>query len=239
MVSGGSGITPFISIIREVLFLANTANGKMPRILLICAFKKSKELTMLDLLLPVTATAFDISLLQLKIEAYITREQVLQADGKKLLRTIWFKPNVSDVPVSAVLGPNSWLWLGAIISASFVIFLILIIILARYYIYPIDHNTDMIYSMPARAALNLFLICISMVMAASAAVLWNKKQNAREMKQIQNADMPTPATSPGSQFHHADRELESLPQQSLLQATRVHPGERPNFKSKIFSSHFL
>ncbi|OAY30344.1 ferric reduction oxidase 2-like [Manihot esculenta] len=230
MVSGGSGITPFISIIREVLFLANTANGKMPRILLICAFKKSEELTMLDLLLPVTATAFDISLLQLKIEAYITREQVLQADGKKLLRTIWFKPNVSDVPVSAVLGPNSWLWLGAIISASFVIFLILIIILARYYIYPIDHNTDMIYSMPARAALNLFLICISMVMAASAAVLWNKKQNAREMKQIQNADMPTPATSPGSQFHHADRELESLPQQSLLQATRVHPGERPNFK---------
>ncbi|XP_057996131.1 ferric reduction oxidase 2 [Hevea brasiliensis] len=230
MVSGGSGITPFISITREILFLANTTNGRTPRLLLVCAFKKSVDLTMLELLLPVTGTTFDISHLQLQIEAYVTREKLAQADPQKLLRTIWFKPDVSDVPVSAVLGPNSWLWLGAIISASFIIFLILITTLTRYYIYPIDHNTDMIYSLPARAALNLFFISISIVMAASAAFLWNKKQNAKEIKQIQNTDMPTPGMSPGLQSRHADRELESLPHQSLLQATRVHQGERPNLK---------
>ncbi|XP_012090729.2 ferric reduction oxidase 2-like [Jatropha curcas] len=230
MVSGGSGITPFISIFREMLFIANTTNVKTPRILLVCTFKKSINLTMLDLLLPVSGTTPDLSLLQLEIEAYITSEKELEPENQKL-RTIWFKPNASDVPVSAVLGPNGWLWLAAIISTSFIVFLILIGILTRYYMYPIDHNTNMMYSMPARSALNMLFISVSIVMTASAAFVWNKKHNAKEMKQIQNIDTPTPGMSPVClQFHDTERELENLPYQSLLQATSVHLGQRPDFK---------
>ncbi|XP_065869412.1 ferric reduction oxidase 2-like [Euphorbia lathyris] len=230
MISGGSGITPFISIIREILFLANTTNGKTPKILLVCAFKKSNGLAMLDLLMPVSGTTFDISRLQLEIEAYITREQELKKENHNLLRTIWFMPKASDVPISAVLGPNSWLWLSAIISASFIIFLLLIGILTRYYIYPIDHNSNRIYTVPSRSALNMFTISFSILITASAAFLWTKKHNSKEMKQIKNTDMPTPGTLPGSKITNTDRELESLPHQSLLQATKVHLGERPNLE---------
>lgn len=68
--------------------------------------------------------------------------------------------------------------------------------------------------------------------AASAAVLWNKKGNSKEARQIQNIDAPTPTTSPSSWFYNADRELESVPQESLVKATKVHFGGRPPLKSK-------
>ncbi|KAF8380183.1 hypothetical protein HHK36_027665 [Tetracentron sinense] len=233
MVSGGSGITPFISIIRELIFRSTTLSCKTPRVLLICAFKNSADLTMLDLLLPVSG-APDISHLELEIEAYITRDKEATTDNQKLLRTVWFKPNASDAPISSILGPNSWLWLGAIISSSFVIFLILMGILTRYYIFPIDHNTNKIYSYSSRAVLNMLFICICIAMTASLVFLRNKKQNAMEAKQIQNMDAPTPMTSPGSWFYNADRELESLPHQSLVQATKVHFGKRPDLKKMLF-----
>ncbi|KAK6786751.1 hypothetical protein RDI58_015276 [Solanum bulbocastanum] len=135
-------------------------------------------------------------------------------------------------PVSAVLGQNNWLCLGAIITSSFIMFLLLIAILNRYYIYPIDHNTGMISSYSERAALSMLLLCVSIGVTASAAFVWNKKQKVKEMVQIQNNDIPTPTTSPGtgSWFNNADIELESLPFQTFTRATQVHYGVRPNLK---------
>ncbi|OVA13967.1 Protein of unknown function DUF819 [Macleaya cordata] len=234
LVCGGSGITPFISIIREIIFRSTTSNCKTPRILLICAFKKSADLTMLDILLPLSGTPSDISRIQLQIEAYVTREKQPTLENKNLLRTIWFKPNSTDMPISAILGPNSWLWLGAIISSSFVIFLILLGVLTRYYINPIDHNTNKIYSYTSKSLLCMLFICISIAITSTVVVLWNKKQNAMGVKQIQNTDTPTPTTSPGSWFYNADRELESVPSQSLVQATNLHFGARPDLKKILF-----
>lgn len=144
IVSGGSGITPFISIIRELIYIAGSTSCKIPKVLLVATFKKSADLAMLDLLLPLSGTTYDILRLQLQIEAYVTREKEPLKD--KLLKTLWLKPNASERPVSVVLGQNNWLWLGAIITSSFIMFLLLIGILNRYYIYPADHNTGMIDS---------------------------------------------------------------------------------------------
>ncbi|MCE3214607.1 hypothetical protein HAX54_052860 [Datura stramonium] len=230
MVSGGSGITPFISIIRELIYIAGSTSSKIPKVLLVAAFKKSADLVMLDLLPPLSGTTYDTSQLQLQIEAYVTREkEPLKA---KLPRTLWLKPNTSERPVSAVLGQNNWLWLGAIITSSFIMFLLLIGILNRYYIYPADHNTGMIYSYSERAALSMLFLCVSIAITASAAFVWNKKQKAKEMVQIQNNDMPTPLTSPrpGSWLENADIELESLPFQTFTRATKIHYGERPNLR---------
>lgn len=235
MVSGGSGITPFISIIRELIFASTVNKSNTPQIILICSFKNSSDLTMLDLLLPMVGTPSELSNLKLRIEAYVTREKQPTTENSKLLRAIWFKPRATDAPISSILGPNSWLLLAIIISSSFIIFLILIGIIGRYYIYPIDHNTNQIFSYPLRAFLHMLVICVSIAATASAAVLWNKKQNAMEARQIQNMEGSTPAGSPDSWFYNADRELESLPHQSLFQATNVHYGERPDLKSKLIS----
>ncbi|KAG4940240.1 hypothetical protein JHK87_044111 [Glycine soja] len=232
MVSGGSGITPFISIIRELIYLNTTFKCKTPKVVLICAFRNSTSLSMLDMILPISGTPSEISNMELQIEAYITRDKELKADCPIHTQTIWFKPNPSDAPVHAILGPNSWLWLGAIISSSFIIFLILIGIITRYYIFPIDHNSNEIFSFPLIAFLNMLVICVSIASAASVAFLWNKKHNAKEAKQAQNLEGSTPTVSPNSMVHNADRELESLPYQSLIHATNVHYGVRPDLRSK-------
>ncbi|KAJ0487794.1 putative ferric-chelate reductase (NADH) [Helianthus annuus] len=118
LISGGSGITPFISIIRELTFQQLNDNRKIPtNVLLVCAFKHSTDLSMLKLLLPLTSntsTTSNISQTNLKIQAYITRETEQQQpleNTDSSLRTIWFKPMPNDMPVSAPLGPDSWLWL--------------------------------------------------------------------------------------------------------------------------------
>ncbi|KAK2983561.1 hypothetical protein RJ640_023095 [Escallonia rubra] len=233
MVSGGSGVTPFISIIRELLFTSATTSFKTPKLLLVTVFKKSVDLTMLDLLLPVSGTICDFSKLGLQIEAYVTRENGPTTDGQKPHRTVWFKPSTSDAPVSACLGSNSWLWLGAIIVSSTVSFFLLVSILTRFYIYPIDHNSNMTFSYPLRSALNMLLMCVSIAITAAVGFVWNKKRNDTEKSQIQNTDTPTPLTSPGgpgSWYYNAERELESLPHQAYGQATNVHYGERPNLE---------
>lgn len=236
LVCGGSGITPFISIIRSLIFKANAEGGKTPRVLLICAFKKSIDLTMIDLILPVsgTGTAFDISCLQLQIEAYVTREKQPVLNDKKLVKTIWFKSNAFDEPISAALGQNGWIYLSIIISSSFVLYLLLVAILTRYYIYPIDHNSGLIYPYFSRSSLSMLFICISITFVATFVFLWNKKQN-KDLGKIKNIYASNPSTSSGSGYYNADRELGSLPHQSLVQTAKVHYGERPDMK-KILSS---
>ncbi|XAR63033.1 Ferric-chelate reductase (NADH) [Bertholletia excelsa] len=224
MVSGGSGIAPFMSIIKEFIFTRSTLKTKTPQLLLVSAFKYSSDLTMLDLLLPSSPPAFEDSNLDLQVEAYVTREIEPPLEKPQILRTIWFNPNTSNMPISPILGPTAWLWLGVIVSSSFVVFLLLMGILTRFYIYPIDHNTNRIYSHTSQATLNMILICISIAMAASAAFLWNKRQTTREAKQMWEAST---GSWPGD-----DREMQSLSYRfpSIGKSIKVHYGGRPELR---------
>ncbi|EYU32156.1 hypothetical protein ABFS82_02G166300 [Erythranthe guttata] len=238
MVSGGSGVTPFISIIRELIYTSENLKCKTPEILLITSFKNSNDLTLLDLILPLCGAPPEFPNLDLKIEAYVTRERAAPPKEQEntKIRTVWLKPNPSDAPISPILGPNSYLWLGAIISSSFIIYLIFIGILTRYTIYPIDRNTNKIYATSSRALIHMLFLCIGIFIAATSAFSMNKSKNAREIKttQIQHMEGATPQASPNSSFYNADRELESLPQQSISQLINLHYGERPDLKRVLF-----
>ncbi|KAL7002468.1 ferric-chelate reductase (NADH) [Sarracenia purpurea var. burkii] len=246
MVSGGSGITPFISIIRHLIFLSQTPSTTTPPppavAILICAFRNSSDLSTLDLLLPISSPpSHHFPNLNLQIQAFVTRETKPTTENRydhlqHKTRTLWFNPNPSALPFSPVLGSNSWLWLGVIVSSSFVMFLLLMGILTRYYIFPIDRNTNQIYSYSARSALNGLIICASIAGAATAAFYWNKKGGGwREPNQVQNlkgALLPqTAATGTAESWVvNAERELESLPQPSLADFINVHYGARPDLK---------
>ena len=176
--------------------------------------------------------------MQLQIEAYVTREnEQTFTDSEKHLQTIWFKSDPFDSPISAALGTNNWLWLGAIISSSFVMFLLILGIFTRYYIFPIEQETYEPYHFTLRALWDIFLVCTCIFIASSAIFLWCKKKNAKELEGVLYLQVPTSPTSSGSQFYVAHRELESLPHQSLAQATKVHFGGRPDLKSKLPPPH--
>ncbi|KAF8113007.1 hypothetical protein N665_0058s0104 [Sinapis alba] len=227
MVSGGSGITPFISVIRDVIATSQTQKCKIPKITLICAFKNSSEISMLDLVLPLSGLHTDLSSdINIKIEAFITREKEARSSdaATEQIKTLWFKPSLSDQPISSILGPNSWLWLCGILSSSFLIFMIIIGLITRYYIYPIDHNTYKIYSWTSETIIYILVISVSIMATSSAAMFLNKNKYV-ENKQVQNVDIPSSTTSCG---YNSMREIESSPQESLVQSTTLHYGERPN-----------
>lgn len=235
MISGGSGITPFFSIIRELLFNASTRSCWTKQIVLITTFKNSVDLTMLDLLLPVSGN-YDIEELPLRIEAYVTREKEPTPDDQKLCQTLWFLPSETDAPVSANLGStNSWLWHGAIISSSFISFLLFFGILSRYLIYPDGHNSGSRYSYTEKQALCMFFVCLSVAMTATLTFIWNEKQNVRKMQEVHNLDEPAPKgfMKPGLWLYNSKRDLESFPHQSIFKNTTVHYGERPNFRKLL------
>ncbi|XP_010545917.1 PREDICTED: ferric reduction oxidase 4 isoform X1 [Tarenaya hassleriana] len=242
LVSGGSGITPFISVIREIIFQSQNRNTKLPNILLVCSFKHYQDLALLDLIFPVSGISIsDISKLNLRIEVYVTREekQTIPAEEHRLLQTKWFKPNSLDSPISPILGPNNFLWLGAVIVSSFAMFLFFTAIVTRYYIYPVDHNSGKIYNFSYRALWDMFLGCVCIFIASSAVFLWRKKQNRTEdqaVKQIQSVEFQTPTSSPASWFYRAERELESVPYQSIVQSTNIHFGSKPNLKKILFEA---
>ncbi|KAK4492735.1 hypothetical protein RD792_000054 [Penstemon davidsonii] len=233
MISGGSGITPFISIIRELISRSTESNTKVPKVLLITAFKNTNDLTMLDLLLPLTSTTtLDISKLQLQIQAYVTQEHERPTDreeSKNQIETKLFKPNSLDSPISSVLGQNSWLWLGAIISSSFVMFLLLLGFVTRYQIYPVELRKEN-YHYSFKILWDMFLVCVSIFVTTSVVFLWQKRKTSSEGKQIQSVDLSNPTMSPASWLCGTERELESLPHQSLVQSTKVHFGARPDLK---------
>lgn len=209
-------------------------NCHVPQIRLVCAFKNSIDLTMLDLLLPVSSTQTEISNVPLQIEAYITREKEQpQTNSENLINTIWFKPNPLDSPVSEALGANNWLLLAAIISSSFVMFLILLGIITRYYIYPIERNGDAVYNYTFKVLWDMFLAFACICISSSFVFLWQRKTNASHGKQIQIHNFQSPKASPGSWIFGGDSELESLPYQSLVQATNIHYGGRPDLESKF------
>ncbi|KAI3720708.1 hypothetical protein L2E82_31700 [Cichorium intybus] len=234
LISGGSGITPFISIIRELTFQKARQeqqpdkNQKIPTsVLLICAFKNSADLSMLDLLIPLTSssTPSDLSQIDLQIQAYITREAEQQQsleNTMKPLRTIWFKPNLTDSPVSPQLGPDSWLWLCAIISSSFIMFLILLGIVTRYHIYPKDHIGDSVYNYTFKTLWDMLFVCVSVFLATSFVYLWQKKENDKsEGMKVQNFELGEV------------REIERFDRQSVAETTEVHFGHRPDLERML------
>ncbi|CAN7024624.1 unnamed protein product [Brassica rapa subsp. trilocularis] len=119
-------------------------------------------------------------------------------------------------------------------------FLLLIAIVTRYYIYPVDHNTGSIYNFSYRGLWDMFLGCVCIFIASSIVFLWRKKQNKEgekeSKKQVQSVDIQTPTSSPGSWFCGHERELESVPYQSIVHATSVHFGSKPNLKKILFEA---
>ncbi|KAJ8554391.1 hypothetical protein K7X08_025069 [Anisodus acutangulus] len=185
---------------------------------------------MLDLLLPLSTTPSDISNLDFQIEAYITRENDPQENNLiGHVQTIVFKQNPKDSPISAALGNSSWLWLGAIISSSFVMFLLLLGLITRYSIYPVERDGK-IYHYSGKIIWDMFLVCASVFIATSVIFMWQKRENETEGKQIQNVEIPSVTNSPAGNLCGTELELESLPQQSIVQATKVHYGGRPDLK---------
>ncbi|CAN1793562.1 Ferric reduction oxidase 2 [Linum perenne] len=233
LVSGGSGITPFISILRELMHATSNLKLKTPQIILISSFKNSDDLTMLNLLLPPNSPP--TSDLRLTIEAYITREkQPPPPTHDNNVRHKWFKPSPTDEPISPPLAPNIWPCLAAIVASSFVAFVLVIALVTRYYIYPKGLKSTQGFPVTLTDLIYMLVLCVCIVVAASVVVLWNKKRVGKTVVQIRDVD-GSPATVVVDDGGSTEMvELESVPLGSIWDATTLHYGARPNLKRILF-----
>ncbi|CAN1267526.1 Ferric reduction oxidase 4 [Linum perenne] len=233
LISGGSGITPFISIIREFIFQTTSSNPNLEsrtRVLLISAFKSSADLAILDLIFPVDGSLEHFPKLNLQIEAYITREsnQVTMAHNHSI-QTKRFNPTPSDSPITGTLGPDAWLWLAGIIASSFAMFIVLLAIVTRVYIYPIDGGAlEGAYHFSYFVLWDVFLTCGSIFVACSMVFFVKKKKNrsSGDRNKIKDVEMEAATETVVAE------EVESGPGQWIGGATKVHFGRRPDLKGK-------
>ncbi|CAN1793565.1 Ferric reduction oxidase 2 [Linum perenne] len=235
LVSGGSGITPFISILRELMHATSNLKLKTPQIILISSFKNSDDLTMLNLLLPLSESPSLLSHLDITIEAYVTQDTEPPTSNDKLskLHARWFKPHETDVPISPTLGTNSWLWLASIISSSFTAFVIIVGVVGRYYIFPIDHNTDMVFSWSGRSVVTMLILCTCISVTASAAVVWNKRWSAKEAEK-DHSDQKDGTGGSSRWILGSPAWWEVSMEREVENVTSIHYGKRPDLKRILF-----
>ncbi|CAN1157334.1 Probable ferric reduction oxidase 1 [Linum perenne] len=247
LISGGSGITPFISIIRELIHRALIQKWRsttQPKVILVCTFKTASDLTMLDLILPISESPSLLSHLDITIEAYVTQDTEPPKSNDKIskLHARWFKPHETDVPISPALGTSRWLWLAAIISSSFTAFVIVVGIVGRYYIFPIDHNTDMVFSWSGRSLVTMLILCTCISVTTSAAVVWNTRWSVKEADKDRNDQKEGGSSrwilgSPTWWEVSMEREVENVTSSSEYvkeTTTNVHYGKRPDLKRILF-----
>ncbi|XP_024528507.1 probable ferric reduction oxidase 1 [Selaginella moellendorffii] len=182
-VAGGSGITPFIPILKEVFFQIQTGQRPLPeKIELIWTLRNSDELSVLESVSPWSICPDFSYLLNLQIHAYLTRQDATDLKNKpsNSHETILFTGTQYEKYLThkkpkfkAVTGTQSYALHAAVILASFGGYLLLSGVIRRFIVFPLDHNVYHIYNKPSAGTIALLeYLAAVVVFGGSTAVAW-------------------------------------------------------------------
>ncbi|KAH6770595.1 hypothetical protein C2S52_015398 [Perilla frutescens var. hirtella] len=223
MVAGGIGVTPFLSILRELT--CSTSNGRNAypdRIQLIFTIKKSQDVCLLESILPQLR---DIQQFHVKLKVFVTRENQIGVTLREVINDIPGAQitNFSTTNTSyAVHGPERLLWMAAITIVSSVIFLLSLTVFSRFVITPGQKPAAQKNS---STQIDLLLACSFTIAIISGAIM----ASAIRFKRLTN------------ELHLFSDKQSKAGKQSSLEASRdldeheIHFGGRPNFQDIISS----
>lgn len=137
LVSGGIGITPFLSIIQELASSQNSGINKfLPRMQLIYVVKKSQDICLLNSISPLIFGQPAEKCL-LKVKVFVTQEEQSDATVRELLnefsevQTVNFGTKFLNFSIS---GLENSLWMAAIAGISSFLFLIFLIMFNHIFV---------------------------------------------------------------------------------------------------------
>uniref|UniRef100_A0A5B7C9M7 FAD-binding FR-type domain-containing protein n=1 Tax=Davidia involucrata TaxID=16924 RepID=A0A5B7C9M7_DAVIN len=224
LVAGGIGVTPFLSILREIDSAQSSGTKGFPtKIHLIYVVKKSQDMCLLNPILPLLLKQKGEQL-HLKVKVFVTQEKQSGATVRELLNeysqveTVNFSTKCSNY---AIHGLESFLWRAAIAGFSSIMFLLLLSFFNHAFLHPGKKASKQKNS---SSETDLFLICsftIAIICSALVAVIF-RRRNLRE-------GIPSISEKQGKKMKPSSMEMSAS-----LEGHEIHFGGRPNFQD-IFS----
>ncbi|KAB5573362.1 hypothetical protein DKX38_000556 [Salix brachista] len=228
LVAGGIGISPFLAILSDILHRVHEERPCLPRnILIVWAVKRSNEFPLLSTMDLESVCPYFYDKLNLEISIYVTRESnpPLEEGDIHNVTVTSVCPMSKGCGMSGLVGTGDSIWSGLYVISSTVGFVILLVILYRFYINPYSISTWWYKGL-------LFCGCMlaSVVIFGGLVVglwhLWEKKISARE-------EYDENRLKPGMVQHNED--TANLFQKNHTSITTIQYGSRPDFK-EIFGS---
>lgn len=219
LVAGGIGVTPFLSILREIS-TSNGRNGYPDRIQLIYTIKKSQDVCLLDPILP---QLLNIGQYHIKLKVFVTRENQI---GVTLREVFNDTPETRITNFSATCtcyatyGCERVLWVAVITFISSIKFLMSLVGFNYFVIPPAKKPLG---QKSSSSKIDLLLMCsfaIAIVSSALTAIMIRWKMLKKEPQLF------------------SDKQSKALKQSSLdasrdLDEHEIHFGGRPNFRGSI------
>ncbi|XP_024539769.1 ferric reduction oxidase 4 [Selaginella moellendorffii] len=240
-VAGGSGIAPFLSIIKDLLHKVQTKQRTPPeKIVLVWAVRKLDELDILKTISLESICPDFIQTLQIDIQAYVTRQDIegekqqarengvynekldiVRFAGRATTTSVYAEPSptrdISKIKkqVRGISRTQGYKLYAATILASFLGYMLLAGVIHRYYIFPQDHNTYKAFSRAGRGFISLMEYIAGVVFFGGATILaWNCWKG----KDLHLVDAPY---------------VGSISAEVGLKPTSIQVGKRPEFQDII------
>ncbi|KAJ3701664.1 hypothetical protein LUZ61_005369 [Rhynchospora tenuis] len=199
LIAGGSGITPFMSLLNEISSSASTRSYPT-KILFIYCIKRTQDLSMLT---PISSLLYAPSpeLKNLKMKIFVTQDEESPGTAFKLLdETLQsekdtFGTERSHISVGTV--QEGLLWRATVAAISFTVFLVSLVLLSNIFVHQV-------HGKPSRKAdpswINELLVLAAFIIAMScsavATVLFSHQSSRKKHKDIKYSE----STKQGSNY---------------------------------------
>ncbi|XP_056160845.1 ferric reduction oxidase 7, chloroplastic-like isoform X1 [Syzygium oleosum] len=231
LVAGGSGISPFLAVLSDILHLTNQGKPCLPKnVLVIWTIRKSNELHLLSTLDTESTCPNFSDKLDLEVRVYVTRESDPPLEEGNIDEGI--STSVSPLSrgsgMSVLVGTGNRAWSGAYAISSIVGFVVSMALLDIFYVHPFN-----ILSWWYKGLLLVGCMIGSVIIFGGPVIYswhrWEKRAiAAEEAEDGENDDK-------SQQSAHSNTMQDNIVPKDRALSWTTHYGARPNFQ-EIFMS---
>ncbi|KAF3334279.1 ferric reduction oxidase 8 [Carex littledalei] len=220
LIAGGSGITPFMSILNEISSKNSTTNWHPTNIQILYCAKQVQDISMLTPILPILHEP-TTELTNFKLKIFVTQEQGLPISAFEVLnkpprvvKMLQSTKNRSSVGITQ----EGLIWRAIIAALTFVVFLMSLVFLSDIFIHQVQGKSSR-KSNPSW--INDLLVFAAFVIATSCSAVATVTFNRRKFSDNRESKTPKKGTK------------ETKNKNGLLFEPQIYFGKRPNLSDVL------